>query len=147
MCKIRYIHRSDGLVKTDQIIKLENREFDIVDKPYYILRDDNAHLCVFTFYYLGVNENTGIKEDNIFCLKYGTETGRLDSLSVKVPENERVKLEFWTAFRKTISKNDSSEVLQKLQESFEITQRIYFDKFDVVEDGFPESQETASKNI
>lgn len=43
MCKLRYIHRVKGQVKKDQDIKLVNKDFDLVDRPYYIIR---GFLCV-----------------------------------------------------------------------------------------------------
>ena len=138
MCKLRYIHRVEGLVKKDQDIKMANREFDLVDRPYYIIRDDDADSVKFTFHYLDVTEPEKKLSDGYFLLTYGEETGRLFSLSLRL-EGQRIKQEDWARFRKRISTDNTFYLQKKLQNSYDIIQRIYFERYDEVEESVSEN--------
>ncbi len=133
MCKIRYIQREGDIVKKDCTIRMDNKEFDLVDKPYYIVKDENADSVSFMFHYLDVNEETTRVSENSFTLKYGTKTGRLLSLDIKRSAEEWVKLELWTSFGKVLMTSIQRDNLRKVHDSFEIIQRLYFNKYEEVE--------------
>ena len=129
MCKIRYIHRVKGLVESDQNVKIENKEFDLVDKPYYIVRDDEENSSLYSFHYLDINESRKSVVANCFTIQYGVETGRLLSLTVRLPLNGRVKYEQWASFRKQLLGDVNADISKKILESFDIVQRLYFEKY------------------
>lgn len=144
MCTIKYIERVDNQVVSDRFIKTSNKDFDLIDKPYYVIKDTNASSVIFTFHYLEAEEEVGAFNDNNFRLRYGMITGRLLDLSIvcnktdNVFPNNKVKLEYWSCFENTFERDLrgglSDERILKIKHAFEIIIKLYFEKFSIVEE-------------
>ena len=143
MCSIRYIEKNNGKVTSDCFVKIGNKEFDLLDKPYYILRENNENGTIFLIHYLIVEENEKTYIHDPFTLRYGLITGRmlkliLSTTSGVLTDESWVKLEMWDSlwshFEDNLKQNDKFEIIEKLKNAFEIIKRLYFGRYQAIEE-------------
>lgn len=149
MCSIRFIEKNDGKVTSDCLVKIGNKEFDLLDKPYYILRENNENGTIFLIHYLFVDENEKTFVRDPFRLKYGLITGRMLKLilsrnSSVLTDESWVKLEMWDSlwshFEDNLKLNEQFEIIEKLKNAFEIIKRLYFGKYQTIEESTQTSE-------
>ena len=144
MCNIRYIVKEKEVVVTDCQIKIGNKEFDLLDKPYFVLRNNNTQSVVFSFHYYEVEEETKIISYNPFSIQFGFITGRLLKMELATDsekpneDDNRIKLEqwsrFWNEVEKELENSFQISIVEKIKNSFDIVQKLYFNKYQVVEE-------------
>lgn len=134
MCKIRYIYREENQVLKDQQIKVRSKDFDLLNRPYYLVREDKIREIVYSIAYLKEDELDLKISENMFSLTYGKRTGRFKKLVIETTENEHIKNEYWERFRKFLNENiDKSIDNEHISTAFEIIRKIYFNDYIVID--------------
>lgn len=133
MCKIRYIYREENQVINDQQIKVGSKDFDLLNRPYYLVREDKKGEIVYSLAYLKEDELDLKISENMFSLTYGKRTGRFKELVIKTDENERIKNECWENFQKFFNENiDKSIDNEHISSTFELIRKIYFEDYTII---------------
>lgn len=144
MCNIRYIVKEKEKIVSDCQIKIGNKEFDLLDKPYYVLRDNNTQSVVFSFHYYEVEEEIKTISHNSFSIQFGSITGRFLKMELAIDsempneDDNRIKLEqwsrFWNEVEKKLENSYQSTIVERIKNSFDIVQKLYFNKYQIVEE-------------
>ena len=129
MCKIRYIIRKKEEILEDKIIEVVNKDFNLLDKPYYIVKHEFDTKEKFSFSYLDENEKDKVLNDEHFKLTFGIQTGRLKELEIN--NNTHIKNEYWEIFREHILISTSETIQRNIIHGFDIIKKIYFKQFEL----------------
>lgn len=129
MCKLKYIIRQDNAVLSDQEIIINHRDFDLLHRPYYLLKNLDIGLIKFSFHYLDFSEERLVLSNDFFSIKYGSITGRLYSLTIIT--RAEVENKIWDIFKEYLKVNARLETFahKRLLITFTIIKKIYFNNY------------------
>ena len=138
MCTIRYLRKiPDSGIIEDSMVKISGKEYEVLDKPYYVVRTDLSNNSEFLFHYIDNSESSKVISNDYFTITYGLLTGRLYKFIVNIPINQHVPNEIWELYKK----NDicatvfSSEIAKNnVIFGFGVIKKLYFKDYTKVED-------------
>lgn len=134
MCQIRYIKKTPTGVTSDCFVKISGKEYEILDKPYYVVRTDNESSIEFIFHYIDNNEcNDDITSENL-QLFYGKKTGRIYKFCI-TNINMHISNILWENFRKDkIEKLSIESEISKnnIIFSYNVIKKLYFDDYQII---------------
>lgn len=135
MCKLKLISKRNSEIKNDRQVKLGDKEFNLLDKPYYVVESFEEYRVIYTFHYMDKEEQQRETSDNYFSLTYGIFTGRIYTFIVKSSKEKHISNENWETFRHNKLQNDFDTDLAKsnLRLGFSVIKRLYFTQYEVVE--------------
>ncbi len=134
MCKIKLICKKDSEVISDNQVCISGKEFEILDKPYYVVKSEIDAQVDFIFHYIDTNEDRRIINNEYFRLTFGWATGRLYAFTIK--SIEHVANELWENFNSDyIQKEVFNSDLAKnnLKIGYGVVKKIYFNKIEILE--------------
>ena len=135
MCRLKLISKRNSAIVSDRQVKLGDKEFNLLDKPYYVVESSEENRVVYTFHYMDKGEQQRKVSDDYFALFYGVLTGRIYTLIVKSPQGSHVSNEHWETFRREILQTGFDFDLAKsnLRLGFGVIKKLYFLQYEVVE--------------
>lgn len=135
MCRLKLISKRNSAIVNDRQVKLGDKEFNLLDKPYYVVESSEENRVVYTFHYMDKGEEQRKVSDDYFALFYGVLTGRIYTLIVKSPQGSHVSNEHWETFRREILQTgfDSDLAKSNLRLGFGVIKKLYFLQYEVVE--------------
>lgn len=137
MCTIRYLRKiPDSGIIDDSMVKISGKEYEVLDKPYYVVRTDLSNNSEFLFHYIDNSESSKVKSNDYFTITYGLLTGRIYKFVVNVPITQHVPNEIWEAYKKNdISATVFSSEIAKNNVifGFSVIKKLYFKEYTKVE--------------
>ena len=135
MCRLKLISKRNSAIVNDRQVKLGDKEFNLLDKPYYVVESSEESRVVYTFHYMDKGEEQREVSDDYFALAYGVLTGRIYTLIVKSPQGSHVSNEQWETFRREILQTgfDTDLAKSNLRLGFGVIKKLYFLQYEVVE--------------
>lgn len=134
MCRLKLISKRNSAIVNDRQVKLGDKEFNLLDKPYYVVESSEENRVVYTFHYMDKGEEQREVFDDYLALAYGVLTGRIYTLIVKSLQGSHVSNVHWEAFRREILQIsfDSDLAKSNLKLGFSVIKRLYFSQHEVV---------------
>ena len=74
MCKLKLISKRNSEIENDRQVKLGDKEFNLLDKPYYVVESFEEYRVIYTFHYMDKEEQQRETSDNYFSHTYGIFT-------------------------------------------------------------------------
>lgn len=135
MCQLKLISKRDSEIENDRQVNLGGKEFNLLDKPYYVVESLEENQVSYTFHYMDKEEDQRESSNDYFSLVYGMLTGRIYTFIVKSPRKNRIPNEKWESFRRNILQIgfDTDLASSNLKLGFSVIQKLYFTKYHVVE--------------
>ena len=135
MCRLKLISKRNSAIVNDRQVKLGDKEFNLLDKPYYVVESSEESRVVYTFHYMDKGEEQREVSDDYFAISYGVLTGRIYTLIVKYPGEVHVSNEHWEAFRREILQTGFDTDLAKfnLRLGFGVIKKLYQEQYEVVD--------------
>lgn len=133
MCKLKLISKRNSEIKNDCQVKLGDKEFNLLDKPYYVVESFEENRVTYTFHYMDKEEQLRETSDNHFSLIYGIFTGRIYTLIVRFSKEKHVSNEKWEDFRRNKLQISFNTDLAKsnLRLGFSVIRKLYFLQYKV----------------
>lgn len=133
MCKLKLISKRNSEIENDCQVKLGNKEFNLLDKPYYVVESFEENRVTYTFHYMDKEEQQREISDNYFSLIYGIFTGRIYTLIVKFSREKHVSNEKWENFHRNKLQISFNTDLAKsnLRLGFSVIKKLYFLQYKV----------------
>lgn len=133
MCKLKLISKRNSEIKNDCQVKLGDKEFNLLDKPYYVVESFEENRVTYTFHYMDKEEQQRETSDNYFSLIYGIFTGRIYTLIVKYSREKHVSNEKWEKFHRNKLQISFNTDLAKsnLRLGFSVIRKLYFLQYKV----------------
>lgn len=133
MCKLKLISKRNSEIKNDCQVKLGDKEFNLLDKPYYVVESFEENRVTYTFHYMDKEEQQRETSDNYFSLIYGIFTGRIYTLIVKYSREKHVSNEKWENFHRNKLQISFNTDLAKsnLRLGFSVIRKLYFLQYKV----------------
>ena len=129
MCELKYIERQGDTVIADRKIEIKHTNFDLLHRPYFLLKTIGSSSCTYSFYYLDAFEDVEYLSDSIFSLKYGKLTGRLYSIIVSTTNDVHNKL--WEDFKEVIKQKIGlhAEKVDRVVKSYILIRKIHYNDY------------------
>lgn len=133
MCKIRLIKKTKGEISFDNQIHVSGQEFEIIDRPYYVVESEEDNITSFSFHYLDADEQKKKTEDGPFELFFGISTGRLYSLKIKT--DTHIENIIWESLKDKIRNIELTSTIAEnnLKTGCNVVKNIYFNKFELID--------------
>lgn len=134
MCKLKLISKRNSEIENDCQVNLEGKEFNLLDKPYYVVESSDDNLVSYTFHYMDKDEEQRESSNDYFSLAYGILTGRIYAFIVKSSRESRIPNEKWALFYRTILQIDFETELAKsnFKLGFNVIKKLYFSQYQVI---------------
>lgn len=135
MCRLKLIRKKNLVIEDDHQIKLGEKEFNLLDKPYYVVESSEEWCVVYTFHYMDKTEDQREITDEHFQLIYGIFTGRIYSFVVKSRKEDHVPAEAWESFRKEklLKIFETNLAKSNLQLGFSVIKKLYWGDYTILE--------------
>lgn len=135
MCQLKLISKRNSEIENDRQVNLGGKEFNLLDKPYYVVESSENNLVSYTFHYMDKDEEQQESSNDYFSLAYGMLTGRIYTFIVKSSRERRISNEKWALFHRTICQIDFDTELAKsnLKLGFNVIKKLYFSQYQVIE--------------
>lgn len=134
MCQLKLISKRNSEIENDRQVNLGGKEFNLLDKPYYVVESSENNLVSYTFHYMDKDEEQQESSNDYFSLAYGILTGRIYTFIVKSSRERRIPNEKWALFHRTILQIDFDTKLAKsnLKLGFNVIKKLYFSQYQVI---------------
>lgn len=134
MCQLKLISKRNSEIENDRQVNLGGKEFNLLDKPYYVVESSENNLVSYTFHYMDKDEEQQESSNDCFSLAYGMLTGRIYTFIVKSSRERRIPNEKWALFHRTIRQIDFDTELAKsnLKLGFNVIKKLYFSQYQVI---------------
>lgn len=134
MCQLKLISKRNSEIENDRQVNLGGKEFNLLDKPYYVVESSEDNLVSYTFHYMDKEEEQRKSSNDYFSLAYGMFTGRIYTFIVKSSRESRIPNEKWALFHRTILRIDFDTELAKsnLKLGFNVIKKLYFSRYQVI---------------
>lgn len=134
MCQLKLISKRNSEIENDRQVNLGGKEFNLLDKPYYVVESSENNLVSYTFHYMDKDEEQQESSNDYFSLAYGILTGRIYTFIVKSSRERRIPNEKWALFHRTILQIDFDTELAKsnLKLGFNVIKKLYFSQYQVI---------------
>lgn len=131
MCKLKLISKRNSEIVNDRQVNLKGKEFNLLDKPYYVVESLEDNLVSYTFHYMDKEEEHQEASDDYFSLAYGKFTGRIYTFVVKSSRENHIPNKKWESFHRSILRIDFDTDLAKsnLKLGFSVIQKLYFQDY------------------
>ncbi len=133
MCRIKLIRKKNSEIVSDEQVRISGKEFEILDKPYYVVQSEIDNQIDYIFHYIDTNEERHTVNNQYFELVFGLSTGRLYTFTVK--STEHIPNVLWENFNgNSIQVEELCSDLAKsnLKIGFNVVKNIYFNKIEVL---------------
>ena len=134
MCQLKLISKRNSEIENDRQVNLGGKEFNLLDKPYYVVESSENNLVSYTFHYMDKDEEQQESSNDYFSLAYGMLTGRIYTFIVKSSRERRIPNEKWALFHRTILQIDFDTELAKsnMKLGFNVIKKLYFSQYQVI---------------
>lgn len=134
MCQLKLISKRNSEIENDRQVNLGGKEFNLLDKPYYVVESSENNLVSYTFHYMDKDEEQQESSNDYFSLAYGILTGRIYTFIVKSSRERRIPNEKWALFHRTILQIDFDTELAKsnMKLGFNVIKKLYFSQYQVI---------------
>jgi len=134
MCKLRFITRRENKVVSDCVLKINSKDFSLLNKPYYLVKVEEENNIKYIFNYLDEERRFEEEKNDCFLISYGLE--RIKSLEVFGGSDNHIENSCWDEFEKHLLKKMKGKKQETFIENiilgFNILRKVYFKKYEII---------------
>lgn len=96
MCQIKLLIKSENKVINEKVVEIPNKDFNISNKPYFLILSQYSGVNSYVFKYLDSEAFVSVSDDDsIFKIYIGQETGRIYTFNIFTIGNNRITNYQW----------------------------------------------------